>query len=384
VTKKLLFPVILLTGWLIYFFKPTYSLSSSEWVNQKFSQNFIMNSDIQKDDILWFGSQSDGKILVGTSSDAGSHLRRLNPDGSVDKSFTIFTNDTYFPAFFMQPDDKILINLYPTSKKPMSKLLRLNANGTIDNTFSASDQNFKTHVLQVGNKILNSDLTQLNSDGSKDEKFNIGTGLNANAYCLETLIQHDDKTLLGGSNFATFNGLGIPSLIRLNVDGSVDKLFFDKIGKNLEVTNINSCPVFTNLAEQTDEKILVLGEFNTFQNVQTNGLFRLNPDGTFDDKFHFIPPMKLSFDKGIQGSALIVQKDGKILVFGLGLSSNGNPGVTQLALRLNSDGSLDKDLSGAIKSTIQKAILQKDGTLLISAFDDDEGKVGLYKVKLPN
>lgn len=74
-------------------------------------------------------------------------VQRLNPDGSLDRSFnktgsvTIQTGNNDYPrALALQPDGKILVGGYWSANKGSSGGLvaRLNANGTLDTTFGNS------------------------------------------------------------------------------------------------------------------------------------------------------------------------------------------------------------------------------------------------------
>lgn len=95
-----------------------------------------------------FAVQPDGKIIVaGHFSKANNigeydNLVRLNPDGSIDDSFTPpkFINNRYgtpINSVALQSDGKIIVAA--TSKYDpatgQSALMRLNADGTLDNTF---------------------------------------------------------------------------------------------------------------------------------------------------------------------------------------------------------------------------------------------------------
>jgi hypothetical protein len=62
----------------------------------------------------------------------------------------------------------------------------------------------------------------LNSDGSVDNTFSIGTGFNNTVWVIK--VQTDGKILVGG-NYTQYNGNPHSNLIRLNSDGSVDNSF---------------------------------------------------------------------------------------------------------------------------------------------------------------
>src|SRR5687768_430176 len=91
--------------------------------------------------IIALGIQSDGKIIVVGNydgvigGDVGSGPRRLNPDGSLDLTFTSSDaiSDGIVRAMAIQADDKILIG---GSGVANMSIVRLNANGTVDQGFS--------------------------------------------------------------------------------------------------------------------------------------------------------------------------------------------------------------------------------------------------------
>ena len=87
-------------------------------------------------------------------------------------------------------------------------------------------------------------MPQLN--GSLDTSFNFGT-LSTNGSIGHTFIQPDGKILIGG-NFDTYNGTTRNKIARLNADGSLDTSFDPGAGTNTS---------FSRLALQPDGKILI-------------------------------------------------------------------------------------------------------------------------------
>jgi uncharacterized delta-60 repeat protein len=164
-------------------------------------------------------------------------------------------------------------------------------------------------------------VTRINSDGSIDPTFNIGTGaLGAVFTCAS---QPDGKVLIGG-NFTNFNGTVINRIARLNPDGSVDATF--NIG-----TGATGGVVYA-IAVQPDGKIVVGGMFIAFNGTPVNRIVRLNSNGTLDAAF----VANASIDGPIRDFAL--ESDGKIVVAGNFSSCNG---VARKAVaKLNADGTL--------------------------------------------
>lgn len=141
-------------------------------------------------------------------------------------------------------------------------------------------------------------LIRLNADGSKDKLFEIGTGLNNSIQCIA--LQSDGKIILGGA-FTSYQGFDCNRLIRLNIDGSKDNSF--DIGTGFD-------NIVNSIAIQTDGKILVGGNFNSYQDKSQRKIIRLNSDGTSDTSFN----IETGFNGGV--SAIFLQNDGKIILGG--------------------------------------------------------------------
>ena len=151
-------------------------------------------------------------------------------------------------------------------------------------------------------------IIRLNADGSRDATFaRTGTGFNNAVYSLA--VQADGKVLVGG-DFTTYNGTaGQSRLIRLNADGSRDAAFATGTGFN---STVNS------LVVQPDGKVLVGGNFTSYNGTTAEPPARLNADGTRDAAFATGTGFNTS-----ACSSLAVQADGKVLAGGDFTTYNG-------------------------------------------------------------
>lgn len=127
--------------------------------------------------------------------------------------------------------------------------------GSLDLTFNPADQGFgqgdgvpwnsvNTCSVQPDGKIIfggdfslyNSTyrrgVNRVNPDGSLDGTFLAGTG--AVGIVNAIALQPDGKLIIGG-NFATFNGTPKAHLVRLNADGSIDAAFNPGTGPGSQV-----------------------------------------------------------------------------------------------------------------------------------------------------
>ncbi len=243
-------------------------------------------------------------------------------------------------------------------------------NGTNDPTFNIGS-GFNGNVLAMaiqadGKIIIGGDftnyngtainrITRLNSDGSIDASFDVGTGANGMIFDIE--IQDDGKIVIGGE-FSIFHGTALNHIARLNENGSPDPSFTVGTGAN---------QLITTLLIQPDNKIIVCGNFSGYSGYTQNGITRLNADGSVD----------LGFNTGTgteSVSALAIQTDGKIVIGGNFTSYNGIS-VNRIA-RLNPDGTIDESFnvgSGA-SGSIHSVFLQPNGKIVIGGiFDQYDG-----------
>lgn len=242
--------------------------------------------------------QADGKIIFGGNftkynESTSNRIARIFPDGLIDNTFSIgsgFNSQVY--AIAIQPDEKIIVVGGFTSFNGTSapRILRLLPNGMRDTTFNVglgADAIIETLQIQPDGKILIAGrfnsfdgnsyarLVRLNSNGSIDFSFRIGTGFDKYIYAIG--LQSDQKIILGGS-FLTFNGTSQKRIVRLNSNGSLDTSFESGIG-------FNKGDVRTILV-QPDDKILVGGTFSgTYKADSSLRLIRLEKTGNYDRGF---------------------------------------------------------------------------------------------------
>jgi uncharacterized delta-60 repeat protein len=315
--------------------------------------------------------QSDGKILIGGWFDtynntSRNHIARLNTDGTLDTAFDteIGASDPIY-TIAIQSDGKIIIGgvfiTYDGEFK--NRITRLNIDGTLDAGFNAGGMginNFAyTAAIQSDGKIIiggefttyndtnRSYIARLNTDGTLDNAFNPGAG--ANSYIYITALQSDGKIIIGG-NFTTYNGTSRNYIARLNADGTLDTTFNPGMGADSSVRNI---------AIQSDGKIVIGGEFTTYNGTSRNYIARLNADGTLDTTFN--PGTGAN---GTVNSAAI-QSDGRIIIGGSFTTYNGT--ARSRIARLNTDGTLDTTFnpgSGA-NNYVFTTTIQSSGKIII-------------------
>nr|WP_294859111.1 T9SS type A sorting domain-containing protein [uncultured Fluviicola sp.] len=351
--------------------------------------NFDPGTGINQNDVWTIQCQSDGKILAGgyfnTVNDSiHNGIVRFETDGIIDSTFNVsLPANTFIYAVNIIPGGKIVLggSFSTVNDVPFNKIVKVNEDGSLDDVFNSGTGatnvvhtiNLQTDgKLVVGgifysiNNAYRTSIARLNpQDGNLDSTFEIGTGAFLNVSA--SYIQADGKILLGG-NFTSFNDTLINRVIRLNSDGSIDQSFDAGTGADGAVTTIKV---------QSDGKILLGGEFFSINNVQRPGIARLNPDGSLDMSFNIGSGFNDYLDK------IILQPDGKILAVGNFTSYNG--ASYNKIVRLNEDGTPDASFNSGSgpNTTLYTAALQPNGKILLGgSFTSFNGNSGRAIVRL--
>jgi uncharacterized delta-60 repeat protein len=313
-----------------------------------------------------------GKILIGGNfgnynGTASLRIARINSDGTYDTSFVVGAGASgQVRAFAVQPDDKIIIggNFATLNGVAKNGIARWNADGSDDTSFSVSGTgaNVGAVVRQSDGKLIvggtftaiagttRQSIARLNADGTFDATFDAGTGLSAAGLVNDLALQTDSKVVLVGV-FTAYNGTTRGSIARANTDGTLEAGLSPTSSL---VGNLNA------IVRQSDGKILISGTLNSVNGTARGNIARLNADGTLDT----------SFDPGTGANAFVtsigIQSDGKIIIGGNFTSYNGTA-INRVA-RLNADGSLDMSFNpgtGLASGDIYTIAFQTDGKILI-------------------
>jgi uncharacterized delta-60 repeat protein len=323
--------------------------------------------------------QADGRVLVagsfvGINGISRIRIARLNVNGALDSSFdpgagaTGVNSSVY--ALAVQPDGRVLLGgvFANVGGVARSGVARLNANGSLDSSFdpgTGADGDVAALALQADGRVLlggnftrfdgtvRNRLARLSTSGALELGFNPAAG--ASDLVLALAVQLDGRVLLGGE-FTSFNAISRNRIARLNANGGLDNGFNAGGGPNGSIVA---------LAVQADGRVLLGGNFSSIAGSARNCIARINISGSLDSTFD-----PGSGGAGISGSnpevfALALQADGRVLLGGGFDSFNGisHPGI----VRLETDGTLDAgfntpSLNGQSVSAIN---VQSDGRILL-------------------
>ena len=267
----------------------------------------------------WDGSPSYNKFL------------KLSPDGVVDSVFYNNMSGGLISTTYsckVQYDGKIVVggSFSPIGFGTRNYIVRLNSDGTEDAPFytnlGTAFNGFVNQVeLQSNKKILvrgaftqldgntRNYLVRLNEDGNEDTAFYaaLGTGFAAEPYIIKSI--RDGRILIGG-DFTTFNSNTRNRLVCLNEDGTEDVAFYN----NLPAA-ITSGTSVQSIKQLRNGRILVGGDFTS------HNLLLLEADGTLVTSFS----TNIGTGFGSNVTRLAEQSDGQIIVGGVFTTLNGNP-----------------------------------------------------------
>ncbi len=285
----------------------------------------------------------------GTGANDVVNAIQLQPDGRIlfAGAFTRYADTNRFGVGRVLPDGDVDTTFNPGAGTDNPALdLALNTNGT-----AVIVGEFSTY-----NGVNRNRVALIDTNGALVRAFDPGTGADdrVRAVALHTNGVHAGKAVVVG-DFREMDGTVVNRIARLNLaDGSVDAAFTAALG--LGVTN---GAVHAVAIQPLDGKILVGGVFTSISGVDRFGIARLNADGSLDSSFD----PGTGVDNTVMDIA--VQPDGKILIVGDFTSFNGI-GASRIT-RLNPDGTLDPTInfgSGA-NNFIASVSIQADEKIVI-------------------
>lgn len=197
-----------------------------------------------------------GKMLVtgmyvdfdSTQVIRGADFICLNNDGSLNSGFHAGISGS--DGFDVQNDGKIIV---------VGNFSRFYENGNYVN-------------IPPG-------IIRLNANGSRDLSFQAGTGFHnliSGGVWIDNITVLSNGKYLAGGKFSIYNGKSSNNFVRINSNGSYDSTF--NIGTGFDIQTKKSI-------ELSDGKYLIAGDFNYFNQAAVGGIVRLNSNGSRDTSF---------------------------------------------------------------------------------------------------
>jgi uncharacterized delta-60 repeat protein len=318
--------------------------------------------------------QPDGHILIAGdfySYDGvpRNRIARLMPDGTLDLSFNPGSGaNGEVNTIALLPDGKILIGGSFSAYNGIlrSRIARLLPNGSLDTSFEpASGTNGTIEALAVqadGRIVITGSFNQytgsvrnkvarLHANGQLDVSFDPGDGIQQ-GFINDVAVDPGGRVLLAG-NFTSYDGEPANSLARINTDGSLDTSFDIGVGADAVIFSLVLSP---------DGTITIGGAFTTFNGVERNRMARLLESGEVD----------LSFDPGVGANDAIMsmklREDGAVLVAGTFSMFNASerPGIAVVNANGTLNGAYENDEAQSVNIT--STALLPDGKALIAGW----------------
>ncbi len=305
--------------------------------------------------------QPDGKIVVAGSvsppfegeGEGGVGLARYNADGSLDTGFSgdgkavvVGISGGLGMGLVLQPDGKLVIAGYaPEDFTTKLALARLDPDGSLDTSFSGdgievSDvgdfytpvaleraDDGKLVVLAFDENLSDYSVLRYTLAGALDPTFD-GDGVRLDPALLasDLVTLPGGKILLAGSASDHSTGSDTMHFTRLSADGSLDSTFS---GDGKHQAAMSDHVVARSLAVQADGKLLVGGSFGEAVHLANwpmfdAAVFRFNPTGTLDPTFSGNGEAVVDMGGLLDGFAsVLLQDDDKIVGVGPSYTENG-------------------------------------------------------------
>ena len=185
-------------------------------------------------------------------------------------------------------------------------------------------------------------IARFNTDGSEDTTFRIqkGNGFSGAGDPTKVLaiVRQSDGKLVVGGEFRSYNGTACSMISRLNENGTVDTGFCTAIGTGAN-NRINAIGI------ESNGKIIIAGDFTTFNGAAAPGIVRLNASGSRDTTTPFTPSFSFTANIPPLIKTILIQSDGKVMIGGqFTLAADGNRfrfGIARLNANATHDATFD-------------------------------------------
>lgn len=319
--------------------------------------------------------QKDGKILVL----GYQWFIRLEQDGvTVDKSFNPvdeIASSAKVTSFELQDDGKIIVFGHFVLSSGRRAIIRLNSDGTIDNSFNIPDINFDyftrnvagpgieaIKILENGKMIVagqfeyktgsgtySEDIARLNADQSIDHSFSSPIGVGDTYGITNMLPLENGSFLLSGYGAIQLKDGNNYNVVKINADGVYDNSFVYNSGSSGNVSVI-----IGDMKELSDGKLLMGG---TLGSGYANSILRFSSTGNVDISFK-----EFAFNETVK--SLLVLPDQSIL---LGFDPNRNlPTEYRYLNYINPEGIEDTTFDIGFTNASVQCLMRVDGNTILA------------------
>lgn len=297
------------------------------------------------------------------------NITLLNPDGSMDSTLVNTFLHRFIVPYFNGGTDGFI-----------SKALVHNNTITVIGSFNyyvrlkydLSDYTHTRDSIAV-DSVRAFNMIRLFADGSLDSSFNFDYQLHQgkkgpNGPVSDAFMQKDGKLIVVG-RFSKYNDEPVNNIVRLNLDGSVDRTFKIGSGADNSIASIRY--------NEATGHFMLAGAFESFNGLTRSGLVMLNPDGTIVQSFR--PEHKATGDFYSMAQQL---SNGLIIVNGYFKEYKGVHRARFMVLDETGQLAEGYNTTGDFNGSVYKTMETKDGsghtvvTLIGNFYKFDEVDVG--------
>ena len=287
-------------------------------------------------------------------------------------------------ALALQPDGRIVVGGAFTAYDgtPRARIARLMPTGALDASFdpgSGLDGPVEAVALRAGGDILaagafskadgqnRGGLAEFGAGGALDSGFDSGAGTNG-AAARAVVSLPSGGAMLGGA-FTSYGGISQTGIAEIRADGTLETGWFGYVG--------GPVPEVNTVVRRSDGAVIAGGAFTLAQTTARGRIALFDAAGAVDPSY----ASGAGFDGSVE--ALALQPDGKVLVGGQFTSYDGTsrPRIA----RLNADGSLDTAFASGtgFDGTVEALAVQGDGGVLAGgAFSTFAGSAAPFVARL--
>lgn len=189
-------------------------------------------------------------------------------------------------------------------------------------------------------------LVKLNEEGFSDESFNIGLGFNG---LIKDLVVLPNEDIIAVGEFTSFNNISTNRIVKLHPDGSIDTSF-------QSVQGFDQAPYDIELVD-SENAVLISGSFNTYNNTQRKSIIKLNLDGSIATGFN--PNSVIIGDVVVRK---MVNFNSNFLIAYQSLSGNYSSGVKLM----NSSGQSDTNFQSINLLNVTDIKINSNNKILVS------------------
>lgn len=303
-----------------------------------------------------------------------NRIVRLNADGTIDQAFVVASGfdanvRSIVPAAAQSGSIYVGGDFTTYNGVQKARIVRLNADGTVDPLFAIGtgfDNTVSiialagdgTGALYVGgafstyNGTPANRIVRLNADGTIDQNFVVASGFDNPVLTIVPVGDGSGDLYVGGA-FTLYKGIDAMRIVRLTSAGSVNFAFPTTTGFDNTVQNMT-------LADDRSGKLYLGGDFTNYKGIPAIRLARLNSSGVLD--------LSLVTGTGFNNTVFSVvpagDGTGKLYVGGAFTIYNGTQAQSNELVRLNQNGAKDFSFGTGqgLNDTVLKVVPVGDGS----------------------